>query len=100
MIYLTQLIYVKEGQEEKFHAFEEHAIPVINKYKGNLLFRIRTDASSWIEGSMEQPYEIHLISFPSTNDFERFKRDEERKQWMHLKEQSIRESWLIQGHRL
>jgi len=32
MIYLTQLIYVKEGKEDLFHQFEEIAIPTILKY--------------------------------------------------------------------
>ena len=43
MIYLTQLIYIKEGQEEVFHQFEDIAIPAISKYNGRLLLRVRPD---------------------------------------------------------
>jgi len=100
MIYLTQLIYIKEGQEAIFHQFETVALPLIPKYKGNLMLRVRPTESTWIEGTGEQPYEIHLVSFDSVQDFESFMRDDERKKFLHLKEQSIRSSMLIQGTRL
>lgn len=100
MIYLTQLIYIKEGQEETFHAFEEVAIPIIGKYRGQLLLRLRPTAETVIESTMDQPYEIHLVSFHDEKDFESFAQDEERKQFLHLKEQSVREVWLMKGEKL
>ncbi len=42
MIYLTQLIYIKEGMEPGFHQFEYIAIPKILNYNGRLLLRLRT----------------------------------------------------------
>ena len=100
MIYITQLIYIKEGQEEVFHRFEEVAIPLISKYDGILLIRIRPTESSIVELGMEKPYEIHLVSFPSENDFHRFTQDEERKKFLHLKEESIRSVTLIKGTKI
>ncbi|WPP49368.1 DUF1330 domain-containing protein [Catalinimonas niigatensis] len=97
MIYITQLIYLKAGQEEAFHAFEAVAIPIIGKYRGQLLFRIRPTSETVIDSGSEIPYEIHLVSFPAEADFENFKHDEERKQYLHLKEQAIREVLLIKG---
>ena len=48
MIYITQLIYIKQGQEEVFDEFESIAIPIISKYNGKLLFRIRpTEVRGW-----------------------------------------------------
>ena len=41
MIFITQLIYLKEGQETIFHQFEDIAIPIIAKYNGRLLLRVR-----------------------------------------------------------
>jgi hypothetical protein len=38
MIYLTQLIYIQEGQESIFHQFEDIAIPIIPKYNGQIYF--------------------------------------------------------------
>lgn len=98
MYYITQLIYIRDGQEAVFNAFEAVAIPVISKYKGQLLLRLRPDATSIIESGMEVPYEMHLVVFESREDFEAFTTDPERKQFLHLKQQSIRSSLLIGGH--
>jgi uncharacterized protein (DUF1330 family) len=100
MIYLTQLIYIKKGQEELFHQFEDIAIPRISKYNGRLLLRTRPDANSFIEYRIDKPYEIHLVEFDTEADFKNFMNDEERKKFLHLKEQSIKTSILIQGTRL
>ena len=100
MICVIQLIYIKEGQEEIFHQFEDIAIPIISKYNGRLLLRIRPDEKSLIEYSIDKPYEIHLVEFDDEKDFEAFSKDEERKKFLHLKEQSIKASVLIQGKKL
>lgn len=97
MIYITQLIYLKEGAADTFFEFENLAIPIIGKYNGELLMRIRPGASQWIEGSMPLPFEVHLVCFATLADFESFKLDEERKKFLHLKEQSIQSSLSIQG---
>jgi uncharacterized protein (DUF1330 family) len=100
MIYLTQLIYVIPGQEKVFDEFEAIAIPLISKYGGRLLFRVRPADHAFIDYQGEKPYEIHLVEFDSTQQFENFSRDDERKKFLHLKEQSIKSSVLIQGAKL
>lgn len=97
MIYITQLIYITEGQEAIFNQFEDVAIPIISNYNGKLLLRVRTPAENVIEAGIEIPYEVHLISFESPDDFEAFKLDEERRKYLHLKEQAIRSVLLIKG---
>jgi len=100
MIYITQLIYLREGQEKTFDEFEAIAIPTISKYNGRLLFRLRPNEKNFIEHHIEQPYEIHLVEFDSETDFNNFMQDEERKKFLHLKEQSIKASTLIKGTKL
>ena len=100
MIYLTQLIYLIAGQEDVFDQFEAIAIPIISKYNGRLLLRVRPADHSYIEHHFEKPYEIHLVEFDTEKDFENFKQDEERKKFLHLKDQSIKASILIQGTKL
>lgn len=97
MIYLTQLIYIQEGQEEIFDEFESIAIPIVRKYNGELVLRIRPDKDALIEGTIELPYEIHLVSFQTQEDYDDFTNDEERRRFLHLKEESIRETILIHG---
>ena len=100
MIIITQLIYIREGQEQIFEEFEKIAIPIISKYNGRLLLRIRPAKSNYIESHIEEPYEIHMVEFDEQVDFDNFKKDEERKNFLHLKNQSVRSSILIQGTRL
>jgi uncharacterized protein (DUF1330 family) len=100
MIYFTQLIYIHPGQEEVFDQFEAVAIPLIKKYNGRMLFRVRPDDDAYIEHHGDKPYEIHVVEFDGEEDFLNFSRDEERKKFLHLKEQSIKASVLIQGNRV
>jgi len=97
MIVLTQLIYIKEGQENVFHQFEDIVIPIIAKYNGRLLLRIRPGDDAFIEHGIDKPYEIHLVEFDTEQDLENFKQDDKRKQLLHLKEAAIKTSILIQG---
>jgi|SRR5437762_3891679 len=100
MIFITQLVYVKEGQENIFHQFEDIAIPRISKYNGRLLLRVRPTENTVIEHHVDRPYEIHLVEFDTERDFENFKQDEERKKFLHLKDQSIKSLLLIKGTKL
>jgi uncharacterized protein (DUF1330 family) len=97
MILITQLVYIKEGQENIFHQFEEIAIPTILKYHGRLLLRVRPTENDIIECHIDKPYEIHLVEFATDQDFENFKQDAERKKFLHLKEQSVKSVLLIKG---
>jgi len=100
MVYITQLIYIKEGQEGIFHQFEDVAIPLISKYNGRLMLRIRPGNEAYIETTIDKPYEVHLVEFDAESDFEAFMRDEERKKFLHLKERSIKAVMLIKGEKL
>jgi uncharacterized protein (DUF1330 family) len=100
MIFIIQLIYIVKGQEQVFDQFESIAIPTILKYNGQLLLRVRPTENAFIENHIDKPYEIHLVEFETQQDFDNFKQDEERKQFLHLKDQSIKTSILIQGTKL
>ena len=100
MIYITQLISIIPGQEETFHQFEDIAIPAILKYNGKLLLRVRPGEDAIVEASIEPPHEIHLVEFPTEADFNNFMQDEERKKFLHLKDQSIQSVLLIKGSKI
>ncbi|WP_346239231.1 DUF1330 domain-containing protein [Niabella insulamsoli] len=97
MVYITQLIYLKEGQEKVYHEFEQIAIPLISKYNGRLLLRLRPAENTFVEVNIEQPYEVHIVAFDCEQDFKNFTNDEERKRFLYLKEQSIASTLLIKG---
>jgi len=100
MIYITQLIYLKPGQEDIFDEFEAYAIPLIENYNGRLLLRIRPDSSAYLVHSIGKPYEIHFIQFSSESDFYAFMNNDERKKFLHLKNKSISESFLVKGQKI
>lgn len=100
MLYLTQFIYLHPGGEKILDEFEAQAIPLIARYRGQLHFRIRPGAEAIIAANGEVPYEIHLVSFPAEADFQAFLRDETRQQFLHLKDQAIRTSFLLKGERI
>lgn len=97
MIHLTQLIYLKPGKEAAFDAFEAIALPLITRYHGQLLMRIRPAATAFIQGEAPPPYEIHLVSFPTEKDLEDFGKDPARTAALHLKEDSVERIVLIKG---
>jgi hypothetical protein len=97
MLYLTQLVYVNDGEERTFQAFEDVAIPLISKYRGELLLRMRPNPESIITAGIEVPYEIHVVRFGSEDDFRMFCDDEDRQRVLHLKNASVRSSLLVRG---
>lgn len=101
MIYITQLIFVQKGKESTFHAFEDRAIPLMEKYKGKVLHRIRPTKENFIDSDQaELPYEIHFISFQSEQDLQDFLHDDQRLEFMHLKEASVRSTFLVKGSKM
>ena len=97
MIYLTQLIYVREGREADFQQFGEIVLPRLSQYSGELVLRLRPDRASKIAGSGELPYEVHVVRFETEEGIARYSNDEERQRWLHLKDQSVRSALLIKG---
>jgi hypothetical protein len=97
MIYLTQLIYVREGHETDFHRFEDIVLPRLTRYSGELVLRLRPDATSKVAGSGELPYEVHVVRFETEEGLARYSDDEERQRWLHLKDRSVRSALLIRG---
>ena len=97
MIYLTQLVYVHQGWEATFHQFEDIVLPLLAKYRGELVLRLRPDRASQIAGTAERPYELHIISFQSEDDLARYLDDEERQRVLHLKDESVQRTMLIKG---
>jgi len=100
MIYIIQLVYVKPGEEHIFEEFESIAIPIIAKYNGRMILRLRPNQQAVIENSVSVPYELHLVEFESEEDLQRFQSDDQRLKYLHLKERSIEKVMLIKGSKI
>ena len=100
MIYITQLIYVKEGQEETFLEFESHALPLMAEYTGKVIYRLRPNEDAFIDHEGETPYEIHFLSFDSEEDLQQFMKDDRRLEFVHLKDASVKSVLLVKGEKM
>jgi hypothetical protein len=100
MIYYTQLIFIKPGCEQQFHAFEDKVLPLLKAHQGELVYRIRPTESAFVENSRELPYEIHLVTFTSTAGFESYAKDPKRLEFMEMKNNSVEKIVLIEGFAL
>jgi antibiotic biosynthesis monooxygenase (ABM) superfamily enzyme len=100
MIYYTQLIFIKPECEKEFHAFEEKVLPLLKEHNGELIYRIRPDKSAFIESRGELPYEIHLVTFGGKADFEHYKNDPKRLDFIEMKNNSVEKIILIEGFAL
>ena len=94
---LTQLVFVNPGKESMFDSFEDVAIPLIAKHRGELRLRVRPTKDSIVAAGIDVPYEIHLVRFRNEDDFGKFLEDEERHKVLHLKDQSVRAVILVKG---
>jgi hypothetical protein len=97
MLYVTQLVYLHPGKEHAFHAFEDAVLPLLKKYDGELLLRLRPSTESFIAGSLEAPYEVHLIRFPHETALAAYARDDERERLLSLKNEAVRATLLVKG---
>lgn len=95
---VTQLIYLNDGGREDFLEYESTVLPLLEKYNGKLKFRIRPGRDNFIYPSEgELPYEVHIVSFGSKQDFVNFKNDPERLKHIVLAERSVKKIILIES---
>ena len=97
MRYYTQLVFVRPGREEDFHEFEDHVLPLLTKYSGQLLLRWRYTPGTVIATAVGNPYEIHLVAFPTADHFRRYASDDTRTTYLHLKNSAVERVMLIEG---
>jgi hypothetical protein len=97
MIYLTQLVYVHEGKERDFEAFEDVVLPLLASYRGELVLRLRPPPASFVAGTEEAPYEVHVVRFESEADLAAYSSDETRQQALPLKDASVKRVVLLRG---
>lgn len=101
MIYITLFIFIKKGKESIFLEFEDHAIPLMEKYSGKLLYRIRPTEETFIDAEIDKkPYEMHFVSFDSEEKFKAFAQDPARKEFEHLRDDSVETMIFVKGKKL
>jgi uncharacterized protein (DUF1330 family) len=97
MVHFTQLIYVKPGSEETFHAYEDRVLPLLERHGGRLLFRARFARGAVLHTEMGSPYELHLVSFPSDEHVQAYLDDPERRQHLELKASCVESVYSLRS---
>ncbi|MEO9475201.1 MAG: DUF1330 domain-containing protein [Cyclobacteriaceae bacterium] len=100
MIYITQLIYIKTEKELEFQQFESNVLPIMETFGGKIVQRIRPTSETFISGEKNQPYEVHIVSFESEDQLNRYIRDDARLKYNHLKEQSVESVLMVKGKKM
>lgn len=80
--------------------FEDFAIPLMEKYNGRIIYRLRPTKENFIGENKELPYEIHFMSFESEQDLSKFMKDDSRLKFAHLKNESLTSTLLIKGEKI
>ncbi len=61
------------------------------------MYRFRTKEDINFSFNKEMPNEIHLISFEPEEGFEKFMNNDDRKKYVHLKDESVKSVILMKG---
>lgn len=95
---ITQLIYLNNGGENDFLEYESLVLPLLEKYHGRLELRLRPGRDNFIYPSEgEVPYEVHIVSFETKEDFLRFKNDPVRIKNQDLLKNSVKKITVIES---
>jgi len=95
--FITIILFVKEGEEKTFEEYESKVLPLLKNYNGELIYRIRPEKGSYASVTEECPHEIHLISFNTKKDYEKYMASKERNNFLPLGEKALRKAVLIEG---
>jgi hypothetical protein len=94
-IVLIVTLYVHRGRENEFRQFETRAAGIMRKHGGVIERVIRPDLGP---SGTEVPYEIHLVTFPSTGAFAAYRSDPELVALGSLRELAIARTEVTIGH--
>lgn len=97
---VTQLVYVVPGREDDFHAFEDAVLPLLARHGATLLLRLRPPPEARLAGTLDAPYEVHVIDFPDDAALAAYGADPARAAVLHRKDASVRAAWIIRGERV
>ena len=92
-IYRVVSLWIRFGAVAEFEAYERNAARIMRKYGGAIEKVIRTGQ----ENSPEIPFEIHLVSFPSQEQFAAYRADLELVSLAADRESAILKTVVIPG---
>ena len=93
-IYVVASLWIREGDVVAFQAYECKTACIMKRYGGVIE---RTVRPSNLDSASDQPFEVHLIRFPSDEMFERYRTDAELKALSPEREAVIKKTLVLIG---
>ena len=76
-IYILVRVWIRSGLETEFEAYERKVSRIMARYGGVIERTIRTSRAS--DDVSDQPFEIHVLKFPSRDLYDAYRDDAERR---------------------
>ncbi len=87
---IVATLYIHPGREAEFKQFETAAESIMRRYGGRLERRIGFPTG------LDQPHEVHLVTFPNQQAFEKYRADADLQALADLRGRAIRQTtaWI------
>lgn len=94
-IYIVASLWIENGSLAAFEAYERKAAKIMKRYGGSIERVVRLSSN---EGRPDQPFEVHLVHFPSHEMFAKYCLDPELKALSSERIAAIAKSVVMVGH--
>lgn len=92
-ITLVVLLFLHPNRQAEFEQFEASAACIMRRYRGTIERRISLSPDS----DPAPPHEIHIVTFPDRDSFDRYRRDSEIQALSSLRAEAIRQTIVWSG---
>jgi uncharacterized protein (DUF1330 family) len=92
-ITLSVLLWARPGAEDRLVGYEDQVLRLVADHGGDVLYRARSRSGSL---GPDQPYEVHLIRFPSRAALERYRGDDRRAALGALREAAVARTEVVE----
>ena len=75
-LYILVRLWIHKGREAEFEAYESKASRIMARYGGVIERAIRRAGAS---NESDEPFEVHLLSFPTRERYDAYRDDPERR---------------------
>ena len=76
-LYILVRLWIHRGLETEFEAYERKVSRIMVRYGGVIERVIRTSGAS--DDRSDEPFEVHVLKFPSRNLYDAYRDDAERR---------------------
>jgi uncharacterized protein (DUF1330 family) len=92
-VYLVVSLWIRDGAVPAFEAYEHKAACIMKKYGGSVVHAVRP-----VGTASDQPFEVHLVRFPSHEMFEAYRSDADVRALSSEREAAITKTTVLVGY--